>query len=69
MATPFDVVVLWEHDGQRCTFRRRIDGRPFEITIRLQDRTIVRAFERDEDASAFAITAMNDRDVKFNRDS
>ena len=64
LQVPFGPIVLWEHDGVRCTFQRRESGPPYEVVLHLRDRTIVRVFEHDEDASTFAINAMKDGELK-----
>ena len=61
-AAAFDPVILWESPtGIRCTSVRRQTGPPFEIIIAAGDRVLRRlAFEHDEDAAAWAISAMYD---------
>jgi hypothetical protein len=59
-ATDGSMVPLWEAGTVRCTFLRRASGLAFEITITCGSEVVSRrAFEHDEDASAFAIAAMH----------
>ena len=57
-------VVLWETvDGMQCLSARREDGPPFEIIIAHRNTVLTRmAFEHDEDAANYAITAMHEAD-------
>jgi hypothetical protein len=60
-------ILLWgSPTGVHCTLTRHAAPKPFEVTIHRGD-TIVRwrTFERDEDASAFAIASMRADDALY----